>query len=136
MAAEQEQSKSQLNIRYKDDAVTCAICHQTYTEPKCLPSPCTHVYCKTCIINNLCYDQLSDDVTQLSFRCPTCKHCFPMQPEQVVQLKDDTFLLNLLQSSTNEDSEPNQEYSTDTGFVDEVPPIDCTSCDSEGVSCG
>jgi hypothetical protein len=133
MAAEQQQSKSQFKIRYNDDAVTCAICHQTYKEPKCLPPPCTHIYCKTCIINQLRYDQLSDDVTQLSFRCPACKYCFRLQAEQVVQLKDDMFLLNLLQSSTNEDSEPDLMRSTDTGFVDEVPPTDCTSCDS-GIS--
>jgi hypothetical protein len=131
MAAEQENSKSQFKSGYNDDAVTCAICHQMYTEPKCLPPPCTHVYCKTCIINNLCSNQLSDDITQLSFRCPTCKHCFLMQSEQVVQLKDDTFLLNLLQSSTNENSELNQECRTDTGFVDEVPETDCTSCDDD-----
>jgi hypothetical protein len=133
MAAEQQQSKSQFKSVYSDDSTTCAICHQTYTEPKCLPPPCTHVYCKTCIVNQLRYNQQSDDVTQLSFRCPMCTYCFCMQAEEVVRLKDDTFLLNLLQSSTNEDSEPDPVLSSDTGFVDEAPPTKCTSCDS-GVS--
>jgi hypothetical protein len=134
MAMMQKKRKFQRKIRYNDDALKCAICHQTYTEPKCLPPPCSHVFCKMCITKQLRYDQVSDDATQLSFRCPTCKHCFPMQAEQVVQLKDDAFLLNYLQPSAYKSSnKPNQECSTDTKIVDRVLQTDCTSCDN-GVS--
>ena len=48
-----------------EEAITCAICHEHYTEPKVLP--CCHYYCKQCLL------QLAlGKGTREPFSCPEC----------------------------------------------------------------
>ncbi len=46
--------------------VTCAICHEYYTDPKVLP--CSHYYCKQCI-----HRLILKTATNKPFSCPECR---------------------------------------------------------------
>ena len=72
--AEPEASASQA-LRKLEDQLTCAICLDTYTEPKLLH--CFHVYCKNCLKKLVVHgnDQggAGAEGRRPCIRCPTCR---------------------------------------------------------------
>ena len=70
--------------------ITCAICHEHYTEPKVLP--CLHYYCKKCILR-LAHRTLSGK----PFHCPECR-CEATLPEGGVDNLKTAFFANRLKS--------------------------------------
>ena len=59
-----------------DDIIECAICTETYTNPRSLP--CLHTFCLKCIERWGENKQPGDDL-----ECPTCKHVFPVPGEGI-----------------------------------------------------
>ena len=56
----------QRSVRELEEEITCAVCHEHYTEPKVLP--CCHYYCKQCI--HLLAQRKG---IQEPFPCPDCR---------------------------------------------------------------
>ena len=54
-------------LKKLEDQLTCAICLDTFKEPKMLQ--CFHIYCKDCLQRLVVQDRQS----QVSFSCPTCR---------------------------------------------------------------
>ena len=52
-------------VKDLEEAITCAICHEHYTEPKVLP--CCHYYCKQCLLH-----LALGKGTREPFSCPEC----------------------------------------------------------------
>ena len=57
-----------------EDQLTCAICLDTFKDPKLLQ--CFHVYCKDCLQRLV----VTDRQGQLSLRCPTCRQSTLLPP--------------------------------------------------------
>ena len=57
-----------------EDQLTCAICLDTFKDPKLLQ--CFHVYCKDCLQRLV----ITDRQGQLSLRCPTCRQSTLLPP--------------------------------------------------------
>ena len=55
-----------------DEQLNCAICLDTYTDPKLLQ--CTHAYCTKCLIKLVVRDQQG----QLILTCSTCRQVTPV----------------------------------------------------------
>ena len=55
-------------LKNLEDQLNCAICLDTYTEPKVLQ--CHHVYCRKCLVRLVVRDQQG----QLILTCPKCRH--------------------------------------------------------------
>ena len=65
-------------LRKLEDQLTCAICLDTFKNPKLLQ--CFHVFCKDCLERLVVQDQQS----QLSLRCPTCRRSTLLPPASTV----------------------------------------------------
>ena len=61
------QSVAKQALKKLKDQLTCAICLDSYKEPKLLQ--CFHVFCEKCLVRLVVQDQQG----QLSVRCPTCR---------------------------------------------------------------
>ena len=71
--------------------ITCAICHEHYTEPKLLP--CLHYYCKKCVL------QLAlRTASNKPFSCPECRKDTTLPEGGVDELKT-AFFINRFKSN-------------------------------------
>ena len=68
-------------IRKLEEEFKCAICRDTYIDPKLLQ--CFHVYCSKCLEPLAVQDQQG----QLSLTCPTCRHITPVPANGVTGLQ-------------------------------------------------
>ena len=64
-------------IQKLDQQLKCAICLDTYTDPKVLQ--CLHTYCTKCLIKLV----IRDYQGQLVLNCPTCRQDTPVTPNGV-----------------------------------------------------
>ena len=68
-------------LKNLEDGLKCAICVDTYTEPKVLQ--CHHVYCRKCLMRLVVRDQQG----QLILTCPKCRHDTPIPADGVGSLQ-------------------------------------------------
>ena len=68
-------------IKKLEDQLNCAICLETYTDPKELQ--CFHVYCRQCLVKLVVRDQQG----KLSLTCPTCRQATPIPANGVAGLQ-------------------------------------------------
>ena len=68
-------------IKKLEDQLNCAICLDTYTDPKLLH--CFHIYCRQCLVKLVVKDQQG----QLSLTCPSCRQVTPVPANGVVGLQ-------------------------------------------------
>ena len=73
-----------------EEQVKCAICLDTYTDPKQLP--CHHVFCRGCLVK-LVY---RDPEGQLILNCPECRRVTPVPANGVAGLQPAFQTNNLL----------------------------------------
>ena len=59
-------------LKKLEEQLKCAICLDTYTDPKLLH--CLHVYCRECLVRLVVRDQQG----QLSLSCPSCRQATPI----------------------------------------------------------
>ena len=64
-------------LKSLEDQLNCAICLNTYTEPKVLQ--CHHVYCRKCLARLV----VRDEQGQLILTCPKCRHDTPIPADGV-----------------------------------------------------
>ena len=68
-------------IKKLEDQLNCAICLDTYTDPKLLQ--CFHIYCRQCLVKLVVRDQQG----QLILTCPTCRQVTPVPANGVAGLQ-------------------------------------------------
>ena len=68
-------------IKKLEDQFNCAICLETYTDPKQLQ--CFHVYCSQCLVKLVVRDQQG----KLTLTCPTCRQATPIPANGVAGLQ-------------------------------------------------
>ena len=73
--------------------ITCAICHEHYTDPKILP--CLHYYCKQCILK-----LALRTATNQPFSCPECRKETTLPEGGVEELKT-AFFINRFKSKVS-----------------------------------
>ena len=84
--AEKGKDVEKKGVQDLEKEITCAICHEHYTEPKVLP--CCHYYCKQCI-HNLALRTGTDK----PFPCPECRKDTTL-PEASVDNLPTAFFVN------------------------------------------
>ena len=84
------QDSIEKSVEDLEKEITCAICHEFYSDPKVLP--CCHYYCKQCI-HNL---SLRNGVSQ-PFSCPECRKATTL-PEGRVNNLPTAFFVNRMKS--------------------------------------
>ena len=72
---------SEETIKKLEERLKCAICHDTYTDPKLLQ--CFHVFCGDCLVQLVVQDQQG----QLSLTCPNCRQATPIPANGVTGLQ-------------------------------------------------
>ena len=71
------------------DQITCAICHEVYTDPKLLP--CLHIYCKNCL------EQLvRREPDKHTMHCPLCRKLTTLPQSGVGGLQSAFFIGNYI----------------------------------------
>ena len=78
-------------LRKLEDQLNCAICLDTYTDPKLLQ--CFHVFCRQCLVKLVVRDQQG----QLSLTCPTCRQATPTPTNGVADLQSAFCVNNFLE---------------------------------------
>ena len=73
--------------------ITCAVCHEHYTDPKILP--CLHYYCKKCILK-----LAPRTATNQPFSCPECRKETTLPEGGVEELKT-AFFINRFKSKVS-----------------------------------
>ena len=79
--------KKEKSVKNLEEEITCAICHEHYTDPKVLP--CCHYYCKQCIDHLLALRTSIDK----PFPCPECCKDTTL-PEDCVDNLPTAFFIN------------------------------------------
>ncbi|KAI8517954.1 hypothetical protein Bbelb_039710 [Branchiostoma belcheri] len=95
-----------------DDFLTCQICLQIFRRPKILD--CLHSFCEECLKE---YVKPGETVV----KCPTCQRDTPLKQNGVPELKDNFFILNLVDTIG---ARKKVQHS-----VDKLP---CDSCAGKG----
>ena len=90
---------SEETIKKLEEQLQCAICLDTYTDPKLLQ--CFHVFCRDCLVRLVVRDQQG----QLSLTCPNCRHATPIPANGVTGLQS-AFHINPLQEALEELKKP------------------------------
>ena len=72
---------SEETIKKLEERLKCAICLDTYTDPKLLQ--CFHVFCSDCLVRLVVQDQQG----QLSLTCPNCRQATPIPANGVAGLQ-------------------------------------------------
>ena len=78
-------------IKKLEEQLNCAICLDTYTDPKLLQ--CFHIYCRKCLVKLVVRDQQG----QLALTCPTCCQATPIPANGVAGLKSAFHINHLLE---------------------------------------
>ena len=116
---------SKKTIEDLEKQITCAICHDQYTEPKILS--CEHYYCKQCI-NRLALRTGLDK----PFSCPECRKGTTLPQGNVDKLKTAFFVNRLIETHSKlvEEMTAMQESVTKMCKEHEEPlKIYCFTCD-------
>ena len=82
---------SENTIQKLEDQLNCAICLDTYTDPKLLQ--CFHIYCRQCLVKLVVRDQQG----QLILTCPTCRQATPVPANGVAGLQSAFHINHLLE---------------------------------------
>ena len=72
---------SEATIEKLEERLKCAICLESYTDPKLLQ--CFHVYCRDCLVHLVVQDQQG----QLVLTCPTCRQVTSIPADGVTGLQ-------------------------------------------------
>ena len=78
-------------IKKLDEHLKCAICLDTYTDPKLLQ--CFHIYCQKCLVKLV----IRDEQGKLSLTCPTCRQATPVPANGVRGLQPAFHINHLLE---------------------------------------
>ena len=78
-------------IKKLEDQLNCAICLDTYTDPKLLQ--CFHIYCRQCLVKLVIRDQQG----KLSLTCPSCRQVTPVPDDGVTGLQSAFHVTSLLE---------------------------------------
>ena len=78
-------------IEKLDEQLNCAICFETYTDPKLLQ--CFHIYCQKCLEKLV----IRDEQGKLSLTCPTCRQATPVPANGVRGLQTAFHINDLLE---------------------------------------
>ena len=105
-------------IKKLEEQLNCAICLDTYTDPKLLQ--CLHVFCRQCLVKLV----VRDEQGQLILTCPTCRQDTPVPANGVTGFQSAFHINNLLeiQESLKEAKDP-VLTSQDVVKSDEARPI-------------
>ena len=111
-------SSSSTALKKLEEQLTCAICHDLYTNPKTLP--CLHSFCQQCL-EDLPLDLQGDNYIII---CPTCRHCTQLpQPEGAADFPP-AFLINKFKEVYNLMKK-----------VSEHQQVTCDNCTASNVTC-
>ena len=111
-------------FRSLEDQLSCAICLDTYTEPKVLQ--CHHVYCRKCLVRLVVRDQQG----QLILTCPTCRQDTPIPGDGVENLQS-AFEVNHILEFIDEYKKSKGAVSSVEGAEGDVVSSKVTPCCSE-----
>ena len=78
-------------IKKLDEQLKCAICLDTYTDPKLLQ--CFHIYCQKCLVKLV----IRDEQGELSLTCPTCRQATQVPANGVRGLQPAFHIYHLLE---------------------------------------
>ena len=78
-------------LRKLEDQLKCAICLDTYTDPKLLQ--CFHVFCRQCLVKLV----VRDPEGQLSLTCPACRQATPIPTNGVTGFPSVVHINHLLE---------------------------------------
>ncbi len=114
-------------IEKLDEQLNCAICLETYTDPKLLQ--CFHTYCTECLI------PLVRGRGQLTLTCPACRQVTPIPPKGVRGLQS-AFQINDFIGIRDDlkkvkDLIPNQEPGVEGDATSQIPSKKTTHYCSE-----
>ncbi len=95
---EDEQAKRNKSEQFLEDLTRCAICLDTYDDPRVLPA-CAHRYCHGC---------LQGLATRFTIKCPECRAQSRIPPGGIDALPCDFIINNLIDHlDENENDGPN-----------------------------
>ena len=95
---------SEETIKKLEERLKCAICLDTYTDPKLLQ--CFHVFCRDCLVRLVVRDQQG----QLSLTCPNCRQATPIPANGVTGLQSANDFLEIMKEHKKpKDSTTSQE---------------------------
>lgn len=83
------QSSADLASAIEEDLLTCPICLDRFTQPKCLP--CMHTFCQLCL-----QQYIARSVHNGHVDCPTCRKRIPWGPGSSVSALQSNFLVTRL----------------------------------------
>ena len=120
-------SMAENTIKKLEEQLNCAICLDTYTDPKLLQ--CFHVYCRQCLVKLVVRDQQG----QLILTCPTCRQATPVPANGVAGLQS-AFQVNHLLEILEEHKKAKDTAASQEGAKSVMtPPIPSTkSCEYTG----
>ena len=116
----ESQSATKEALKKLEDRLTCAICLDSYKDPKLLQ--CFHVFCEKCLVRLVVQDRQG----QLSVRCPTCRRSTLLPATSVSGLQSAFHIHHLFE--IQEAFEKNKESPTtsadhvDDGSENVLPP--------------
>ena len=100
-------------LKNLEDQLNCAICLDTYTEPKVLQ--CHHVYCRKCLVRLV----VRNEQGQLILTCPKCRHDTPIPADGVGGLQS-AFEVNHLLEIIDKYKKNKDAVSSIKGAEDDV----------------
>ena len=106
-------SEESQTIKKLEERLKCAICLDTYTDPKLLQ--CFHVFCRDCLVRLVVRDQQG----QLSLTCPNCRQATPIPANGVAGLQS-AFQVNNFLEIMDEHKKPKDSSDSDEGVEDNV----------------
>ena len=101
---------SEETIKKLEERLKCAICLDTYTDPKLLQ--CFHIFCRDCLVRLVVRDQQG----QLSLTCPNCRHTTPIPANGVAGLQS-AFHFNDFLEIVEEHKKPKDTATSQKGDV-------------------
>ncbi|XP_046568243.1 uncharacterized protein LOC124276630 [Haliotis rubra] len=109
----------------QDSFLSCSICYDVYTEPKCLP--CLHTFCCSCLISYMQSQEVYGARRKKGFPCPVCKQFISITnhlgsfSEWADELKHNFMIQNMIDMvirKSDQERKKSEERTTD----DDVPP--------------
>ena len=112
---------AETTIRKMEEQLNCAICLDTYTDPKLLQ--CFHIYCRKCLVKLVVRDQQG----QLILTCPTCRQATPVPADGVAGLQSAFQVNPLLEILESHKKTKDMVASLEEVKSDPIPLPDITS---------